>query len=367
MIIGIPKEIKPQEERVGVTPSGASILIQNGHKVYVQKKAGLGSGFIDDDYQSIGCTLLDSIEEIYAIAEMIIKVKEPIKPEYTLIREGQILFTFFHFASSKELTEAMVKSGAICIAYETVEINGVLPLLIPMSEVAGRMATQQGAKFLEKPQKGYGILLGGIPGVVPANVLILGGGVAGTQAALVASGMGANVYILDTNLDRIRHLSQFMPTNVTSLYSNQSIIEKYLPQTHLVIGSVLLKGAKAPQLISRKMLGLMPQGSVMIDIAIDQGGCFETSEPTTHKNPIKMVDGIVHYAVTNMPGAVPFTSTLGLTNATLYYALKIANEGWKEASKKNIDIKKGLNIVMGDIVYKEVAEVFSFKYKEIKI
>jgi len=367
MIIGVPKEIKPQEERVGLTPSGANILIQNGHKVYVQKKAGLGSGFSDNDYQTVGCILLDSIEEIYAIAEMIVKVKEPIKLEYNLVREGQILFTFFHFASSKELTEAMLKSGAICIAYETVEVNGVLPLLIPMSEVAGRMATQQGAKYLEKPQKGYGILLGGIPGVAPANVLVLGGGIAGTQAALVASGMGANVFILDTNLERIRDLSQFMPSNVTPLYSNQSIIEKYLPQTHLVIGSVLLKGAKAPRLISREMLGLMPQGSVMIDIAIDQGGCFETSEPTTHNDPVRVIDGIVHYAVTNMPGAVPFTSTLGLTNATLYYALKIANQGWKEACKRNLAIKKGLNIVAGDIVYKEVAEAFSFKYKEIKI
>ncbi len=365
MKIGVPKEIKSQESRVGLTPSGAEMLIRNNHQVFIQSQAGVESGYTDNEYKDVGCTLLSSIEEIYEIGEMIVKVKEPIEPEYSLIQEGQILFTYFHFASSLELTKAMMKSKAICIAYETVEVDGTLPLLIPMSEVAGRMATQQGAKYLEKPQKGMGILIGGIPGVAPVNVLVLGGGVAGTEAAKVAAGMGANVTILDTNLKRIRQLKEFMPANVTCLYSSKTTIESLLPNTQLVIGSVLVKGAKAPKLISKEMLASMPKYSVIVDIAIDQGGCFESSKPTTHQNPIYLEDDIVHYAVTNMPGAVPFTSTQGLTNATFPYALAIANKGWEKACQDDLALKKGLNIINGDIVYPEVADAFSLKLKNI--
>ena len=365
MKIGVPKEIKPQEARVGLTPAGALTLIQSGHQVYIQKEAGLLSGINDEQYLYVGCELVADIESIYSLAEMIIKVKEPVEREYNLIQKGQLLFTYFHFASSEQLTNAMVKSGAICLAYETVEEDGKLPLLIPMSEVAGRMATQEGAKYLEKPFGGFGILLGGVTGVQPANVMIIGGGVSGTEAARMAAGLGANVTILDTDLDRLRELESTMPANVTPVYSNPFTIEEELKRSHLIIGTVLIPGSKAPKLIRKEMLSQMMLGTVLVDVAIDQGGCFETSEPTTHDAPIKIKEGIIHYAVTNMPGAVPNTSTTALTNATLKYALQLANKGWKNACKESKALEKGLNIARGKVVYKEVAEAFDLEYIEV--
>ena len=365
MKIGVPKEIKTQEARVGVTPAGASSLIQAGHEVHVQKGAGLLSGFSDKTYQKVGCLIKDNIEDIYHFAEMIIKVKEPIESEYTLIKPNQLLFTYFHFASSEKLTNAMIKSNAVCLAYETVEENGRLPLLIPMSEVAGRMATQEGAKYLEKPQGGLGILLGGVTGVKPANVLIIGGGVSGTEAARMAAGMGANVTILDTNLSRLRELEIIMPANVTPIYSTSLTIEQEVERSHLIIGTVLIPGSKAPKLVRKEMLKKMLPGTVLVDVAIDQGGCFETSEPTTHDDPIIIKEDIIHYAVTNMPGAVPFTSTTALTNATLSFALQLANKGWEKACIENKALAKGLNVVKGKVVYKEVAEAFNLEYIEL--
>jgi len=362
MKIGVPKEIKAQEARVGLTPAGALTLIQSGHSVSIQKGAGLLSGISDNEYIHVGCELAPDIESVYNNAEMIIKVKEPIDKEYNLIKEGQLLFTYFHFASSEKLTNAMIKSGAICLAYETVEEWGKLPLLIPMSEVAGRMATQEGAKYLEKPFGGFGILLGGVTGVQPANVMIIGGGVSGTEAARMAAGLGANVTILDTNLDRLRELESIMPSNVTPIYSNSFTIEEEIKRSHLIIGTVLIPGSKAPKLIRREMLSKMMPGTVLVDVAIDQGGCFETSEPTTHDAPIKIQDGIIHYAVTNMPGAVPNTSTTALTNATLKYALQLANKGWKKACSESKALEKGLNIAYGKVIYKEVAEAFNLEY-----
>ena len=364
MKIGVPKEIKAQEARVGLTPAGALTLIQSGHSVSIQKGAGLLSGISDDEYIRVGCELATNIESVYNYAEMIIKVKEPIEKEYDLIKEGQLIFTYFHFASSEKLTNAMIESGAICLAYETVEEGGKLPLLIPMSEVAGRMATQQGAKYLEKPFGGFGILLGGVTGVQPANVMVLGGGVSGTEAARMAAGLGANVTILDTNLDKLRQLGSIMPSNVTTVYSNSFTVEQELKRSHLIIGTVLIPGSKAPKLIRKEMLSKMMPGTVLVDVAIDQGGCFETSEPTTHDEPIKIQDGIIHYAVTNMPGAVPNTSTLALTNATLKYALQLANKGWKTACSESKALEKGLNIAHGKVIYKEVAEAFDLEYIE---
>jgi alanine dehydrogenase len=364
MKIGVPKEIKRHEARVGVTPAGALALVNAGHQVCIQTEAGLLSGFNDDEFISVGCKVVNTIAEVYDFAEMIIKVKEPIQEEYTLIKKDQLLFTYFHFASSETLTNAMIASGAICLAYETVEEEGKLPLLIPMSEVAGRMATQEGAKFLEKPQGGFGILLGGVTGVRPANVLVIGGGVAGTEAALMAAGLGANVTIMDTNLNRLRELENSMPANVTPLYSTTLAIEQEIERSHLIIGTVLIPGSKAPKLITKEMLSKMMPGTVLVDVAIDQGGCFETSEPTTHDMPIVIKEGIIHYAVTNMPGAVPNTSTVALTNATLKYALQLANKGWKKACNENLALAKGLNIVKGKVVYKEVAEAFGIEYIE---
>lgn len=362
MIIGIPKEIKNNENRVSLTPAGAKELIAHGHIVYVQHNAGTNSGFPDEAYEAAGATILPTIEEVYAIAEMIIKVKEPIKQEYSLVRKGQLLFTYFHFACDRELTEAMLASGATCLAYETVvDRNGGLPLLIPMSEVAGRMATQEGARFLEKPQGGRGILLGGVPGVKPAKILVLGGGIVGTNAALIAAGFGADVTLCDISLPRLRYLSEVMPKNVKTLYSSRYNIEQELPTTDLVVGAVLIPGAKAPHLISRDMLKLMRPGSVMVDVAIDQGGCFETSHPTTHAEPIFEVDGIVHYCVANIPGAVPCTSTLALTNATLPYAIKLADMGWEAACRADAGLAKGLNIVDGKITFPGVAEAFGME------
>ena len=365
MIIGIPKEIKNNENRVGMTPAGVSELIRHGHTVYVQHTAGEGSGFPDADYENIGAKILPDIADVYAIADMIIKVKEPIAPEYPLIKEGQLLFTYFHFASDRTLTEAMIKTKATCIAYETVELpDRSLPLLIPFSEVAGRMSIQEGARFLEKPQGGKGILLGGVPGVKPAKVLILGAGTVGTNAAKMAAGLGADVTITDINLKRLRQLDDILPKNVKTLYSTRHNIENELPTTDLVVGSVLIPGDKAPHLITRDMLKLMRPGTVLVDVAIDQGGCFETSHPTSHSEPIYVIDGIVHYAVANIPGAVPYTSTLALTNATLPYAVALADKGWQQACKENKALALGLNMTDGKITYKAVADVWGLPYEE---
>ena len=363
MIIGVPKEIKNNENRVGMTPAGVAELVKRGHTVYVQATAGVNSGFSDEEYVAIGAKMLPTIEETYAIAEMIVKVKEPIEPEYKLIKKGQVLFTYFHFAADKELTEAMIQQEAICIAYETVEkADRSLPLLIPMSEVAGRMSIQEGARFLEKPQGGKGKLMGGVPGVLPARVLILGGGIVGTNAAIIAAGMGAEVLIADINLPRLRHLSEVLPKNVKTIYSSAHNIMAELPTIDLVIGSVLIPGDKTPHLVTRDMLKLMKPGTVLVDVAIDQGGCFETSHPTTHSDPVYEVDGIVHYAVANIPGAVPFTSTLALTNATLPYAIALAQKGWRKACEEDAALAKGVNMVGGKVTFKAVADVFGLPY-----
>ncbi|WP_396602901.1 alanine dehydrogenase [Algibacter sp. R77976] len=362
MKIGVPIEIKNNENRVGMTPSGVFELTKRNHSVYIQKDAGFNSGFPDEDYVGAGATILDTIEEIYAVAEMIVKVKEPIEPEYKLIKPDQVVFTYFHFASSEVLTNAMIESKSVCIAYETVEdADGSLPLLIPMSEVAGRMSVQQGAKYLEKPIMGRGILLGGIPGVPPAKVLILGAGVVGVQAARMASGLGATVHVLDINMKALRHVSDVMPNNVISEFSSEYNIRKHIVDSDLIIGGVLIKGAKAPKLITRDMLKEMRPGTVMVDVAVDQGGCFETTKPTTHQDPTYIIDEVVHYSVANMPGAVPYTSTMGLTNVTLPYVIKLANEGWEKACDNNASLAKGLNIVKGEIVYKEIAEAFDME------
>ena len=366
MIVGIPKEIKNNEFRVGLTPSGANTFIRDGHTVYLQKGAGIGSGFSDDLYTNVGAKILNSIEEIYSLSELIIKVKEPLEEEYTLIKKDQIIYTFFHFASSKALTEAMIKSEAVCIAYETVEnIDKTLPLLTPMSEVAGRMATQQGAKFLEKPQSGFGVLLGGVPGVKPANVIVLGGGVVGTQAAKMAAGLGADVTIFDISLERLRELDDIMPKNVKTQFSNSYNIKESIKNAHLIIGAVLIPGAKAPNLITKQMLKDLRKGTVLVDVAVDQGGCFETTHPTTHENPTYIIDDVVHYSVANMPGAVPATSTEALTNATISRGLSLANKGWKKACLEDESLMLGLNIINGKIVYKAVADAFQMKYTEL--
>ncbi|MFC5283685.1 alanine dehydrogenase [Pedobacter alpinus] len=366
MIVGIPKEIKNNENRVAITPAGVKSFVNQKHTVFIQKGAGLGSGFSDEEYQIAGAELLDTIEEVYAIAEMICKVKEPIKEEYDLIKENQLIFTYFHFASSRALTEAMIAKKAICLAYETVESDDrSLPLLTPMSEVAGRMAIQEGAKYLGKPTGGRGILLGGVAGVKPANVLILGGGVVGTEAAKMAAGLGANVTIMDISLKRLRYLSDVLPANVDTVASNPYLIEEAIKTSDLIIGAVLIPGAKAPHLITRDMLKLMRKGTVLVDVAVDQGGCIETCKPTTHEDPIYIIDDVVHYCVANMPGAVPYTSTMALTNATLPYALQLANKGWRVACAENEELRKGLNIVVGKVVYKGVAEAFDLPLVEL--
>ncbi len=365
MIIGVPKEIKNNENRVALTPAGAAEFVKHGHTVYVQSTAGIGSGFADEVYASAGATILSTIEEVYAIAEMIIKVKEPIEPEYKLVKKSQIVYTYFHFASSEELTNAMVDSGAVCLAYETVELpDRSLPLLVPMSEVAGRMSVQQGAKYLEKTFGGSGILLGGVPGVPPAKVLVIGGGVVGTEAAKMAAGLGADVTIMDLSLPRLRYLADIMPANVKTMMSNGYNIRE-MAQTHdLIIGAVLIPGAKAPKLVTKDMLKTMRPGTVLVDVAVDQGGCFETTKATTHANPVFTIDDVIHYCVANMPGAVPRTSTLALTNATLPYGLQLADKGWKKACRENIPLGKGLNVVDGKIVYRGVAEAFNMTYTD---
>jgi alanine dehydrogenase len=361
MKIGVPKEIKNNENRVGMTPAGVFELTKNNHEVYVQKSAGLGSGFFDEDYMEVGAVVLDTIEEVYASADMIVKVKEPIEKEYPLIKSHHVVFTYFHFASSETLTKAMIKSGAVCIAYETVECeNGTLPLLTPMSEVAGRMAIQQGAKYLEKPIKGRGVLLGGVPGVPPGKVLVLGAGTVGIQAAKMAAGLGAHVTIMDINMKQLRYVNDVMPNHVVTEFSSEFNIRNRIKDHDLIVGGVLIKGAKAPKLITRDMLKEMRPGTVIVDVAVDQGGCIETTKPTTHEDPTYIIDDVVHYCVANMPGAVPYTSTLALTNVTLPYVLKLANQGWEKACANDESLSKGLNVVGGKIVYEEIAEAFNW-------
>lgn len=359
MKIGIPKEIKTNENRVAVVPSGVEALVAAGHRVTVEQGAGTGSGFSDELYIAAGAHIAADADAVWADAELIVKVKEPIEPEWRRIRSGQTLFTYFHFAADEKLTRAHLASGATCIAYETVSLpNRELPLLTPMSEVAGRLAVQQGAKYLEKLYGGRGVLLGGVPGVEPASVVILGGGVVGLNAAKMAAGLGAQVTLLDVSLERLRHLADVLPNNVRLLFSNRHAVLKQIAHADLVIGGVLIPGALAPKLIRREDLKIMHQGAVIVDVAVDQGGCFETTRPTTHNDPIYTVDGIVHYAVANMPGAVPRTSTLALTNATLPYVQQLANKGWRSAAYDNEALRKGLNIVDGKITHPAVAAAF---------
>ncbi len=367
MKIGVPKEIKSSENRVAATPAGVNEFTKRGHLVMIQSSAGEGSGFSDEAYKNAGAQISPTAEETYDYADMILKVKEPVASEYDLIKKDQLVFTYFHFASSEPLTQAMIKNEAICLAYETVEASDrSLPLLIPMSEVAGRMAIQQGAKYLEKPMMGRGILLGGVPGVPPAKVMILGGGVVGTQAAKMAAGLGADVFILDINLNRLRYLDDTLPPNVRTIYSNEYNVRNLLKEVDLIVGAVLIPGAKAPHLITREMLKLMRPGTVLVDVAVDQGGCIETCRPTTHADPTFIIDDIVHYCVANMPGAVPYTSTLALTNATLPYALELAQKGWKKACVDNLGLRRGLNIVQGKVVYKGVADAFNLDYSPVE-
>lgn len=368
MKIGIPKEIKNNENRVGMTPDGVAELVKHGHEVFVQHTAGEGSGFADAAYEKVGAKILPTIEAVYDVAEMIIKVKEPIQPEYPLLKHGQLVFTYFHLACDLELTEAMVKSGAVCLAYETVQTaDKRLPLLVPMSEVAGRMASINGAYYLQKTKGGKGKLMSGVPGVKPAKVLVLGGGIVGEAAARMAAGMGAEVYITDISLPLLRQLDAELPANVHTLYSTEHNIRKELKDVDIVVGSVLVPGDKAPHLITRDMLKEMEPGTVLVDVAIDQGGCFETSHPTTHSDPVYEVDGIVHYAVANIPGAVPNTSTAALTNATLKYALALADKGWKKACREDAALYKGLNVVEGKITFKAVADVWGMPYEPAQV
>lgn len=359
MIVGILKEIKNEEYRVAMTPAGAEVMIHNGHNVFVESGAGRGSGFEDEDYQRAGAEILDTSDAIYARSDMVMHVKEPMPVEYKKIRRDQIVFTYLHLAASESLTEAMMDSGSVGIAYETIQKkDGSLPLLIPMSEVAGRMSIQEGAKYLEMSYGGKGMLLGGVPGVEPATVLIIGAGTVGTQAAKMACGLGAKVYIVDSCLARLRQLDDIMPKNCITMMSSPENIRRLIRDADLVIGSVLIPGAKAPKLVTSDMVKTMKRGSVMVDVAIDQGGCFETSKVTTHQNPVFVVDGVIHYCVGNMPGAVAKTSTLALTNATLPYAVEIANKGWKRSMRENEEIRKGANVVEGKITFKAVADAF---------
>ncbi len=363
MIVGILKEIKSEENRVAMTPAGVEVMLQNGHTLLVEKNAGEGSGFADEAYASAGAEIVSTPAEIFERADMVMHVKEPLAPEYDLIREDQIVFTYLHLAAAEELTQVLIRSGSINIAYETIQkADGSLPLLTPMSEVAGRMAIQQGAKYLEMAQGGRGVLLGGVPGVDPATVVVIGGGVVGTHAAKMACGLGAKVYLLDMNLERLRYLSDIMPANCFPLMSSPATIRGLLKEADVVVGAVLVTGAKAPKLVTRDMLPLMKNGSVLVDVAIDQGGCFETSRPTTHSEPTYTIDGVVHYCVANMPGAVAKTSTLALTNATLPYAVEIANKGWQRAMRENTEIKLGANVVRGQVTYQGVADAFGLDF-----
>ncbi len=359
MVIGVPKEIKANENRVALVPAGAEVLVGDGHQVLIEKNAGQGSGFPDEAYAAVGATICSDAKEIWAQADLIVKVKEPIEPEWPRLRSGQVVFTYFHFAASEALTRAVMDSGCVAIAYETVQLaSGELPLLTPMSEVAGRLAVQEGAKYLEALYGGRGVLLGGVPGVLPADVLVIGGGVVGANAARMAAGLGANVTLLDISLERLRYLADIMPANVRLLYSNRHNLLTQLSHADLVIGAVLVPGAKAPKLVRREDLKRMKPGAVVVDVSVDQGGCIETIRPTTHQDPVYVVDGVVHYGVANMPAAVPRTSTLALTNATFPYARRLAREGWREACRSDRSLELGLNIVCGKIVYPAVAEAF---------
>ena len=367
MIVGILKEIKPEENRISMTPAGVEIMVQNGHQVLVEQNAGVGSGFQDETYIKAGARIIGTPQEIYNQAEMVMHVKEPQPSEYGLIREGQIVFTYLHLAAEEKLTNALIDSKAVCIAYETIQkADGSLPLLTPMSEVAGRMAIQQGAKYLEMAQGGHGVLLGGVPGVDPGTVLVIGGGVVGINAAKMACGLGAKVYILDMNLERLRYLSDVMPANCFMLMSSPAAIRDLAVRSDVIVGAVLIPGAKAPRLITRDLLSEMKPGAVIVDVAIDQGGCFETSRATTHGEPIYTVDGVVHYCVANMPGAVPKTSTMALTNATLPYTLKLANQGWHAAMADDPEMQGGANVIDGKITCQGVAEAFGMEYVPLK-
>jgi len=366
MRVGILKEIKAEENRVSMTPAGVEVMKENGHTVLVEKNAGARSGFEDAAYAAVGAEIIDEPKEIFQQSELILRVKEPMPSEYGLMQEGQVYFSYLHLAASEEVTRALIKTPSLYIAYETIQkADGSLPLLTPMSEVGGRMAVQQGAKYLEMAQGGHGILLGGVPGVDPGTVIIIGGGVVGINAAKTACGLGAKVYILDRNLDRLRYLSDVMPKNCFSLMSTPATIRDLITRGDVVIGAILVRGAKTPKLVTREMLKTMKRGAVLVDVSIDQGGCFETSHETTHSNPIYTVDGVVHYCVANMPGAVPKTSTMALTNATLPYAVEIANKGWAEAMKENLEIRLGANIVKGKVTCKPVADAFGLEYVRI--
>ena len=366
MLIGVPKEIKPDEYRVALTPAGAEMLTHAGHELVIEQGAGFGSGFTDDYYERAGATILTTADEVWAKAEMIMKVKEPISSEWPCMRSGQVIFTYFHFAADEDLTRAVIASGAIAIAYETVELpSRELPLLTPMSEVAGRMAVQEGAKDLEKPQGGLGVLLGGVPGVRSGKVVILGGGVVGTNAAKMAAGLGARVSIMDINLERLRYLDEVMPANVETLFSTRYAIRKQVEDADLIIGAVLIPGARAPSLITREDLGLMRDGTVICDVAIDQGGCVETMKPTTHHDPVYTVDGVIHYAVANMPGGVPRTSTLALTNATLPYVIALSGKGWQKACRDDAALKLGVNVVHGKVAHRAVADAFGMECHDV--
>ena len=366
MIVGILKEIKADDNRVAMSPGGVEVMRQNGHTVLVEKNAGRASGFTNKAYENAGAEIVKGSREIFDRAKMIMRVKEPQPSEYGYLKKGQIYFAYLHLAASKDVTLAMIKAGSVNIAYETIQkADGTLPLLTPMSEVAGPMAIQQGAKYLEMAQGGHGVLLGGVPGVDPGTVLIIGGGVVGINAAKLACGLGAKVYILDIDLDRLRYLSDVMPSNCITLMSSPAAIRDVLPKADVVVGAVLVPGSKTPTLITRDMLKTMKKGSVLVDVSIDQGGCFETSKETTHAAPTYTIDGIVHYAVSNMPGALPRTSTLALNNATLPYAVEIANKGWKRAMKENAEIKRGANVIKGQVTYKGVAEAFGLEYVSI--
>jgi alanine dehydrogenase len=366
MIIGVPREMKNHENRVGLTPAGTHELVKRGHKVLIETHSGAASGFRNDDYEEAGAEIVITEDEIWGRADLIIKVKEPEEHEYKMARKDQLIFSFFHFASNKKLTYAMIDSGAICMAYETVETTSkTLPILIPMSEVAGRMAIQQGARYLEKPVMGRGILLGGVPGVSPGKVLIIGAGVVGVQAAKMASGLGAHVTIIDTDIERLRYVNDVLPPHVVTMFSSEYNIRRLVPNHDLIVGAVLIPGGKSPKVITRDMLKLMRPGTVLVDVSVDQGGCIETCKPTTHENPTFIVDGILHYCVANMPGAVPYTSTIALTNSTLPYILQIADKGWKKACLDNYELLKGLNIINGEVVYRSVAAAFDLHYKPV--
>ena len=368
MKIGVLKEIKPQENRVSMIPAGVDALVSNGHSVMIEKNAGLGSGFSDSEYEAAGATIADTPEEIFAACDMLMHVKEIMPSEYKLLRKGQIVFCYLHLAADLPQIEALMASECVAIAYETVEaVDGRLPLLQPMSEVAGRMAIQEAARFLEKTQGGSGILMGGVTGVAPAKVVVLGGGIVGINAAKMACGLGADVTVLDTNIERLRYLGEIMPANCKMIMSNPMILREQVKNADVVIGAVLIAGGKAPRLITRDMISSMREGSVMVDVAIDQGGCFETSKPTTHADPVFMVDGVIQYCVGNMPGAVPRTSTMALTNATLPYVLKIANKGWQTAMKEDVGLLKGLNVCDGKVVSQPVAEAFNLLWSSVEL